>query len=243
LGLVPESLDDLEKRLREGIEKARGLGATEAADNLERYLNGVGGFKQVSSTWLRSFPSVLFAENVNQKRFEVAIKAKCQEITKEGQTLTFEDYFDRPFTANRSSKKEVALYFASGSSTLRSRGKFQITLKEGIYCVSGTVEHHWYDAYNWDKGKIALLPDGTVIRDEDMIRFRDERGAKDFMMESYWFQTMSGKGPTAQISFTWGKVSDGKSSETFEEPAFGKKMTDFLKTLGADRNGTPLPPK
>jgi hypothetical protein len=242
-GSAAESTTDAERAVRRAITEARRQGFGEAADNLERYMNGVGGMKQVSSSWLRKFPAVTKAEEKNKTEFRMGIAKQCAKMSNGG-SMEFQDYWDAYVLPHLRDKLEQKLYYASGVSTLRSRGNFTIAKENDCCTVNGTVEHHWYDFYNWDKGG-AVMPDGTVIRDSDMDRFRKEGKAKNFGMESYWHQTLDAKSTPAEEEgmtwvWEWGDIVDGQSGMEFREPPFGKNAVPHLKELGLDRHGQPL---
>ncbi len=65
-----EKLDQIENRFRYLIRRARQVGYHVAADNLERFLDGTGGRKQISLEWLMSFGRFRGALNKNHQRLK-----------------------------------------------------------------------------------------------------------------------------------------------------------------------------
>ena len=43
-------------------------------------------------------------------------------------------------------------------SLLRSQGSFVLTRTGPEVRVSGTVRHHWFDPYDWDRGRWVYIP-------------------------------------------------------------------------------------
>jgi hypothetical protein len=180
-------LDKIAQTYREMIASARKKGYHVAADNLQRFLDGAGGTKQLDVPWLRGFDATVGAERVNQVRFEDSL-SKVAKTMDHGQHKTFEDHWDRLFTASQFSE----LYFASGTSTIHSAGKFDLEGIENIVHIGGSAKHHWYDPYDWHEGLGAYVPGFGNVSDEDALLLQKYRGAKPFMMEADWAQQLSG---------------------------------------------------
>ncbi|WP_331236634.1 eCIS core domain-containing protein [Natronorarus salvus] len=180
-------LDRIEQQYREMIRKAREDGYDVAADNLQRFLEGTGGTKQLNVGWLRGFNAVTRAERTNQSRFEKSL-ADIADGMSDGQTRTFDDYWDRQFTASTFTE----LYYASGTSTITSTGTFTLTRSGDTTTITGTVEHRWWDPYDWHAGLVAFVPGFGTISDDDALLLQQHRGAGPFDMEATWTQTVSG---------------------------------------------------
>ena len=193
------NVDEIEKRYRAMVKKARDDGYEVAADNLERWLAGTGGVKKLDVTWLRDFNAITSAERVNQERFEKSLTKKAKEL-KDGETATFNDHWHRKLTANMATE----LYYASGTSTIKSTGTFTLSRKGNEITITGTVDHHWYDPYDWHAGLGAYVPGFGVISDADALVLERERGAAQFDMEADWQQTVTG---TVSIGRIWDSES------------------------------------
>lgn len=185
---LKKKLDAIAKNYQDIIDTGRKKGHNVAADNLERFVKGTGGVKTMEVKWLRSFEATTDAERVNQKRFEDSLTKEAKK-TKHGDKKTFQDYWDREFTAS----KLTELYYASGTSTIRSTGTFSLEGIENIVNIGGTVKHHWFDPYDWHEGLSAFIPGFGNVSDEDALLLQKHRGAKPFQMEADWTQSLNGK--------------------------------------------------
>ena len=184
---MTKRLDEIEQKYRDMIKAARGKSANVAADNLERFLSGTGGVKSMDVTWLRSFEAVTDAERKNQERFEASLGVQAETVP-HGETKSFNDHWDRMLTGGQTTE----LYYASGTSTIRSTGNFTLSTIENEVSISGTVQHRWFDPYDWHAGLSAVIPGFGSISDEDALLLQQYRGAKPFEMEAKWQQTLSG---------------------------------------------------
>jgi hypothetical protein len=180
-------LDKIAQTYRDMIAAARKKGYNVAADNLQRFLDGTGETKELDVSWLRSFSATTDAERVNQERFEGPL-SKVAKTVDHAQHKSFEDHWDRMFTANQATE----LYYASGTSTIHSKGKFELEGLENIVRIDGSVNQHWFDPYDWHEGLGAYIPGFGNVSDEDALLLQKYRGAKPFMMEADWRQWLSG---------------------------------------------------
>jgi hypothetical protein len=121
---------------------------------------------------------------------------KIANEMRHGDRRTLDDHWDRMFTAG----KDTELYYASGTSTITSRGTFELTMIEDTVSVFGTVHHRWHDPYDWHAGLSAYIPGFGNISDEDALLLQRHRGAKPFMMISEWVRTLSG---TIKVGWLW----------------------------------------
>jgi hypothetical protein len=188
-------LDRIERTYQRMIKNARKKGYKVAADNLERFLKGIGGVKKIPVNWLRGFSAVTDADRVNQKRFEKSLTEKAYKL-KDEKSEAFHDYGDRKLTASSFTE----LYYASGTSTLRSTGTFKLTRKGKVITIKGSVDHHWWDKYDWHAGLAAYIPGYGTISDSDALLLQKHRGAAPFDMEAYWKQSVIG---TVEIIEWW----------------------------------------
>ena len=178
-------LDEIARRYRGMIAAARGRGANVAADNLVHFLAGTGGRRALDVAWLRRFPEVTAAERTNQERFETSLNAQANQMH-HGDTRTFTDHWDRQLTGSGE------LYYASGTSTLTSTGRFSLTMVENEVTITGTITHHWHDPYDWNAGQAAYVPGYGMISDDDGLLMQQHRGARPFELEADWTQTLQG---------------------------------------------------
>jgi hypothetical protein len=181
-----EELDEIVGRYNTMVSRARIFGYHVAADNLAHFLNGNGKTRVLSSSWLREYGVITDAEEVNQERFEKSLIKKADGM-KEGESISFSDYWDRYLYATGMTE----LFYASGGSTIRSKGSFTLTRKGELVTISGSVNHHWYDPYDWHAGLTAFVPGYGEVSDADALLLQQYRGARSFMMESDWQQTLS----------------------------------------------------
>lgn len=182
-----ERIDKIVTSYREMITSARSKGYTVAADNLEHWLTGNGTEKLISADWLRGFSIVKKAERTNQERFEKSLEKWAYKLG-DKQKKSFSDYWEKLVEASTFTE----LYYASGSSTLRSSGKFELAREGGKISISGTVNHAWHDPYDWHAGLTAYIPGFGTIPDSDALLLERCRGAREFNMKSSWKQTVTG---------------------------------------------------
>lgn len=190
-----ERLDEIEQSYRSMIESARAEGADVAADNLDYFLSGAGGTRTLGVEWLRGFSEVTDAERKNQERFENSL-ADIADTIHHGDTRSFDDYWDAQLTGGVTTE----LYYASGTSTIRSTGNFTLDRIEDIVNISGSVAHRWYDPYDWHAGLGAYIPGHGNVSDTDGLVMQSCRGAQPFQMEATWNQRVSG---TVRIRDYW----------------------------------------
>lgn len=233
-----QEIAELLEKYNDIIRKGRARGKDTAADMLEHWLKGNGSDKKLDCNWLRNHDSIIDAEDTNKKRFEEETIPKVISRIKEGQVLEEKGYWDRRLTA--SVWKE--LYYTSGTSVITSRGLFKFHRKNDWITISGTVEHHWWDPYDWHAGLAAYIPGFGSVKDADAKKLEKAGYAQTFCMYSMWHQSFSGKyGIDKGFAFfddskyKWGKVECGRAPEgtTGKWSAQHDAMTDL--------NNVPLP--
>ena len=179
-------LDEIVERYDQMIQTARDKGYNVAADNLQRFLDGTGGTVDIDSQWLKTFSSVLKAQNTNIKRFEKQLELIAHEL-EDGETRVFTDYWDSQQTASIFTE----LYYASGTFTITSTGDFILSRDGNKVIIEGKVSHRWWDPYDWHPGLGAFIPGFGAVSDRDALLLQEYRGAKPFMMESIWEQNLN----------------------------------------------------
>lgn len=180
-------LDEIQREYRAIVADGRGRGWDVAADNLQRFLDGTGGTRTLSVGWLRGFGAVTDAERVNEGRFEDSLNDLANQM-RHGDRRTFTDHWSRMLTGAQTSE----LYYASGTSTIRSTGTFELSVIEHTVSISGTVTHHWYDPYDWHAGLGAFVPGHGNVSDADALLMQQYRGARPYDMEADWTRRISG---------------------------------------------------
>ena len=93
------------------------------------------------------------------------------------ESRTFNDYWHRQFTAGKSGE----LYYASGTSTIKSTGTFNLSCIENVVSIGGKVDHHWYDPYDWHAGLSAFIPGFGDVSDEEALEKGMEEKSKEFV--------------------------------------------------------------
>lgn len=209
-----QEIKELLKKYRDIISRGRFLGKDVAADMLEHWLGGSGSDKKLDCEWLRDFDSITDAEDENKKRFEKKTIAGVISKIKEGQALEKKDYWDKKLTASVFGE----LYYASGTSVITSRGLFKFKQNKGWITISGTVEHHWWDPYDWHLGLAAYIPGFGSVKDADAKKLENAGYAHKFNMYSMWHQHFSGKHGVDKgfvyfddSNYKWGKVKCGRA--------------------------------
>ncbi len=167
LGL--KSLDEIEQQYRDIISRGRIRGWNIAADNLQHFLDGGGNKRTLSWSWLRKYDSVIRAEKKNRERFiNQTLKDKIKKY-KSG-VVEVLDWWD----AQEKESVSTQLYFVSGSFTLTSYGKFELScVKDGKVRVKGSIDHYWWDIYDWHAGLFANVPTFGKISDADALALKN----------------------------------------------------------------------
>jgi PKD repeat protein len=139
--ITGRTLDDIEDDYMQMVSGARVAGLDFAADNMEYFLSGAGGAREVSANFLRGYDSVNDAVSVNLSRFEPNID-DIISILGSGQSQEFTDFWDRTETA--SILTEPDLYYGSGTFTVTSTGEFDIERSsDDVVSIVGSVNHRW----------------------------------------------------------------------------------------------------
>jgi len=192
-------LDAIEEKYREWAQMGRTFGLDFAADNLERFIEGTGGNKDVSREEARSFSPISNAEEENQKRFENSLVADDHKYgqtlkdLEDGQSVRLsKDIWDVDLKAFGDTKRPARpgvmfgspdLAAGSGDSDFKSTGNFIAKRKGDTIHIEGVVEHEWSDTYDWDKDQ----PYGAGA-----MELQVGRGAKPFDLRAGWRQRMKG---------------------------------------------------
>ncbi|GAB2848607.1 hypothetical protein GCM10027176_60110 [Actinoallomurus bryophytorum] len=178
-----------------------------AADFLEHFMDGAGASRRMSPRWLRSFRVIKKAERRNQRRFERQL-AREAKLLRDGTSTWFHDRWDARINAFIGTE----LFYVSRMSLLRSEGSFVLNRAGAEVRVSGTVRHHWFDPYDWDRGRWVYIPRHGFVPIAVGRELVEADEARNFLMESRHVQTLRGtsldrpwprRGRTA---FAWSSV-------------------------------------
>jgi len=238
LGL--QTLDEIEQRYREMIKAARKQGRNVAVDNLEHFLDGDGTARTLDWQWLRQFSAVRSAERVNQQRFETSLIDIAGKMA-DGESREFSDYWDRVIKGSAFTE----LYYASGDSTLTSSGKFKLKRAGNIVCITGIVNHDWFDPYDWHAGLSATIPGFGIVADDDAVRLKDAGRAMEFEMNSAWNQEMRATITIRRLwfdshDFHWDAPSGGHNSDIPSPPSrTGGQGSSRRQRMDSNGGGSP----
>jgi hypothetical protein len=158
-----------------------------ASDFLEHFMDGAGASRTLSPRWLRSFSVIQKAEHKNQHRFERQLMREAKRLP-DGASTWLHDHWDARINALIGTE----LFYVSRMSMLRSRGSFILTRTGPEVRVSGTVRHHWFDPYDWDRGRWVFIPQHGFVPIAVGRELVESDEARNFLMESRHVQTLVG---------------------------------------------------
>ena len=196
-----DTVEEIKAAAERLVASARKMEWNIAANMLQNYLDA-GGDQTLPVKWLRSFQYVKDAERVNQKRFEDSLRLIAATLDCGDNDIAYlSAKWDRLISYGGRSMSTEELFYASGDSTLTSRGFFTLQKKCCIPCgrgqgsavtVFGHVSHHWHDRYDWNPGMQVYIFGRENIPDDAMDKLRTEGSAQNFNMSADWEQTLSG---------------------------------------------------
>ncbi|HEX2314744.1 MAG TPA: hypothetical protein VHJ17_13465 [Thermomonospora sp.] len=181
-----------------------------AADFLEHFLDGAGATREMSLGWLRSFRVIKKAERKNQRRFERQLVSAAKDLP-DGSSTWVRDHWDARINAFIGTE----LFYVSRMSLLRSQGSFVLSRVGPEVRVSGTVRHHWFDPYDWDRGRWVYIPRHGFVPIAVGRELVESDEARNFLMKSRHVQTLEGtctdgRWPRrGRATFTWALVRTG----------------------------------
>jgi hypothetical protein len=158
-----------------------------AADFLNHFMSGGGAARTMSLRWLRSFKVIRRAERKNQRRFERQLLRAAGPLS-DGDSTWLHDHWDVRINAFVGTE----LFYVSRMSQLRSEGSFVLTRTGPRVRLSGTVRHHWFDPYDWDRGRWVYIPRHGFVPIAVGRELADADEARNFLMESRHVQTLVG---------------------------------------------------
>ncbi|MFA1538239.1 hypothetical protein [Actinomadura monticuli] len=158
-----------------------------AADFLDHFMDGAGASRTLSRRWLRSFRAIRRAERKNRRRFERQL-ARAAAALDDGASTWLNDHWDARINAFIGTE----LFYVSRMSLLRSQGSFVLTRDGREVTVSGTVRHHWFDPYDWDRGRWVYIPRHGFVPIAVGRELVEADEARNYLMEARHVQTLEG---------------------------------------------------
>lgn len=183
-GCDPDRVREIRENYESMISAARSLGRNVAADNLQRFIDGTGGVKQMDVSWLRDFGEIKSAESriLEYTQGDKNLKKWVTEV-EDGQSVNKSDYWDADI---RDYNPTSELAVASGASDMKGDVSMRLSRSGDIITIEGEVAIKWSDAYNWNAGQSFGVIGFGDVSDNDGIYLRDCGGARDFDMEASW---------------------------------------------------------
>jgi hypothetical protein len=143
--------------------------------------------RTLAPRWLRSFRAIRRAELKNRRRFERQLAREAGRL-RDGASTWLNDHWDARINAFIGTE----LFYVSRMSLLRSRGSFVLTRTGREVRMSGTVRHHWFDPYDWDRGRWVYIPRHGFVPIAVGRELVESDEARNFLMESRHVQTLEG---------------------------------------------------
>jgi hypothetical protein len=163
--------------MRGKIDSWRRQGLNDAADNLERYLQGKGGIVPLSRDEARKFKHVREREIENTRRFLektfLATGTKSESALKlvdmkDGDHLELTDGWDYKFTRRQAVYNyllgDANLALAFGENNVKSIGKFAARRDGDTITIDGAMRHVWKEPYNFERGQPGSVEGHTLER-------------------------------------------------------------------------------
>ncbi|AWF81264.1 hypothetical protein BTJ40_10780 [Microbulbifer sp. A4B17] len=176
----------IEGRYKAMIQGAKNKDWNVAAGTLENFMSQEKDPLEISSDWLLQQPSILAAVEKNKGRFYDSLMGIANSM-KPGESRSFSDYWDVLVEA----EVFTEFYYASGKSTLTSTGNFNLNAAgNGLITIRGSIQHSWYDRYDWHDGLSVTVPIFGTISDSDGNKMIEAGRAKEFDMRSTWLENV-----------------------------------------------------
>jgi hypothetical protein len=158
-----------------------------ASDFLNHFMDGAAESRTLPQRWIRSFRVIRKAERKNRRRFERQLERAARRLPN-GESSWLKDHWDARINAFIGTE----LFYVSRMSLLRSQGSFVLTRSGAEVRVSGTVRHHWFDPYDWDRGRWVFIPRHGFVPISVGRELVEADEARNFLMESRHVQTLEG---------------------------------------------------
>lgn len=214
-GTTADQVQSASEWMREKVRAWRRDGLNTAADNLDRYLSGIGGTKLYTGAQARRFPQIREAEQENIQRFEngtfrgETVKnpgPRRLKSMQNGQTITFQDEWDSRFEFEEfardglfGNRLEMDFAHAHGETNLLSLGHFTATRRGDRIYIQGHVTHFWgtrdvnSGQLKWERYDFHRLQPGAI-----QARILEKHGnAMPFDFGARWHRQVNGYVPIA----------------------------------------------
>ncbi len=209
-----EEMLKIKKQYQQIVNRGRTVGANWAAKMLEHWMQGSGKDMIIKMEVLRRFSEITKAEEIIKNGILDGNSIKnILENIKDGDSMVQYLSWEESLTGSIMSE----LFYASGTSTLVGRIKLEAKRNNKIIHMSGTLEYHWNDPYDWHPGLTAYIPGIGTVEDADAAKYENAGCAKKFGMYSFWYQSFSYTYEIDDIlwfidtkNISWGKVTEGR---------------------------------
>lgn len=196
----------LEKEVASWVPHFRKEGSPFLADMIQKWLSGDNSTVVVDPTGLHGLEDMREAEGRIQLHFQNWIsnkrvpKATPSEILhpqvenmSSGQSIERTSRWDTTFVLDAFSPFSDAGMTINRTS-MSGTGDFKFRKHRGGVAFSGRVTFRWADDFDWDKGKIMLVPTRKGWVDQSLVHALKRHGrARDFDMISVWRKSVQGK--------------------------------------------------
>lgn len=166
-----------EKYMRGKVESWRREGLNDAADNLQRYLDGKGGIVPLSRDDARKFEHVRDGEEENRDRFvnrtflarrtsnKSALRLRDMQ---DGDEINFQDNWDSTFDFSDVAYSyllgDANFALAYGVNNLKSNGEFTAKRQGDRITIEGVVRQTWKEPYDFERGQPGAAEGHTLER-------------------------------------------------------------------------------
>jgi hypothetical protein len=158
-----------------------------AADNLQHFIDGSGETVKYPFKTLNQFKD--FRTSLSrQLGYYVKAIVKAANTLEDGKSVTITPSYNAVVDARFYSE----LFYASGLSEISGDGVITLTRKGSQIIITGDIKQRWHDGYNWNEGASAYIPGFGEISDDDGLYLKENGGAHDFQLRSFWHITVSG---------------------------------------------------
>lgn len=207
-----EEMLKIKKQYQDIINHGRKYGANWAAKMLEHWMQGSGEDLIITMELLKRYDLITDAEGKIQEKILKGIKKRVDATIQDGEKIYYIAW-EEGLTASIASE----FFYASGSSNLVGRIKTKINKNLKTTTVSGVLEYHWADPYDWHLGLDAWIPGVGTIKDADASKYESAGCAKSFGMYSFWYQPFYAEYITDDIFYIdtetveWGEAVEGRA--------------------------------
>ena len=195
-------LTEMREKLLQFVYSKRGWGFSLAAENLEYFLLGRGGEKQIPLPVLRLYRD--FTDGADRLRDRVAVEVVRALVDLmdrgDGSTTIFVPDGDRTYATGFTAPLWSDLFWASATSSLRAEPQLDVRWRRGEAAVEGDVRFVWWDPYDWTPGdplskKLPPIAVGwgagiRYLELQDLSDMHEFGLAKFYILIASWVETM-----------------------------------------------------